>query len=130
MSVTRAGAAISPSATATSTVPENVRADRYSLRLEPHCCRACFGRIASAPIDDFGDRRYLCTVCGLTAGGTSAAVVCACGIKRRRPGASGKRDFDLVDAGIRCHENPRVSPEMPALIVASYGGAPTEKTPA
>lgn len=80
--------------------------------LEPHCCRVCFGRIASD-----GDR-YTCTNCGLSAKGDDPKVVCACGIKLRRMRGGG----GLVDAGIRCHANDKVSHEFPSLYVASYRG--------
>lgn len=86
-------------------------------RLEPHCCRACFGRIASRPD---GDRRlYHCTNCGAEAHGERADVLCACGTKMR----VGKHGSTYRDAGLRCHENRARSPEFPSLYTASYGGA-------
>lgn len=90
-------------------------------RLEPHCCAACFGRIASMPVD--GGRLYQCTNCGVEAVGHKPDVVCACGTKLRRYKGDGRSAVTLQDAGIRCHANRRVSPEFPALYVASYGGA-------
>ena len=93
-----------------------------SWRLEPHVCRVCFGRIASRPMDDDDDDRrlYACTSCGAEAMGHKASVLCACGTKVRR----GKNQ--LVDAGLRCHENKARSPEFPAQYVASFGGAQLE----
>lgn len=89
-------------------------------RLEPHCCRSCFSRIASRPTED-GHRLYQCTHCGLEAEGSKPNVVCACGTKLRRGKAA-----VFTDAGIRCHENKAKSPEFPAQYVASYGGAQCE----
>ena len=95
------------------------------IRLEPHVCRACFGRIASEPAAD-GQRRYFCACCGLEAVGHKASVVCACGIKLRKAKGDGRTSEVLVDAGIRCHENRSRSPEFPAVYVASYAGAQAE----
>lgn len=102
--------------------------DRKSgLRLEPHCCRSCFGRIASFPAAEGGDNRiYQCTNCGLEASGHKPGVVCACGIKLRKRKGDGRSAETLVDAGIRCHENRRVSPDFPSLFTASFGGAQAE----
>lgn len=92
-------------------------------RIEPHVCAACFARIASRPDGDA--RLYACTNCGAEASGCRPAVVCACGIRLRKAAASGTSG-KLIDAGIRCHENRNRSPELPALYVASYGGAQAE----
>lgn len=90
-------------------------------RLEPHCCRSCFGRIASKALDDEDDKRlYQCTHCGLEAEGHKAAVLCACGTKL--PKGKGK----TVSAGLQCHENKARSIEFPAVIVASFAGAQPE----
>jgi len=89
---------------------------REEWRLEPHVCRACFGRIASKPVDDDDRRLYQCTHCGLEAEGHKASVLCACGTKIRK----GKSAH--VDAGLRCHENKAKSVEFPALYVASING--------
>lgn len=96
------------------------------IRLEPHVCRACFGRIASEPVGPDGQRRYFCACCGLEAVGHKASVVCACGIKLRKAKGDGRTSEVLVDAGIRCHENRSRSPEFPAVYVASYAGAQAE----
>lgn len=97
--------------------------DAGLFRLEPHCCRACFGRIVSRPAE--GGREYLCACCGLSAVGAKASVVCACGMTLRKTSKAGgaSTPVRLVDMGIRCHENGARSPEFPQLIVASYGGA-------
>lgn len=89
-----------------------------SWRLEPHICRACFSRLVS---QDHGgiDRRYHCTNCGLEAVAESAAALCCCGTKIRRPTKGSKSGTTLVDAGIRCIVNPAPTPEMPSVIVAS-----------
>lgn len=90
---------------------------RDDWRLEPHVCRACFGRIASRELDeDEGRRLYVCTHCGLEAEGTRASALCACGTKL--PKGKGR----YVSAGLRCHENKARSPEFPALYVASING--------
>lgn len=94
-------------------------------RLEPHVCANCFARIASRAEGDEGDRVYQCTNCGAEAVGHRPAVVCACGIKLRKAGPNGTTG-SLIDAGVRCHENRNRSPELPALFVASYGGAQAE----
>lgn len=91
------------------------------LRLEPHVCRACFGRIASKKISN-GNRHYLCTSCGLSADGYHARVVCACGMKLRKARSDGSSSHVMIDAGIRCHENRHRTPEFPAEYVASFGG--------
>lgn len=96
------------------------------MRLEPHVCRVCFGRIASFPAADGDGRTYQCTNCGLEAQGHKASVVCACGIKLHKRKGDGRSAATLQDAGVRCHENRRVSPEFPALYVASFGGAQAE----
>lgn len=95
-----------------------------SVRLEPHVCRICFGRIASRRQGD--GRIFECTNCGLTIPGVRPSVICACGIKIRKARGDGRSSVTLVDAGIRCHENQARSPEFPALFVASYGGAQSE----
>lgn len=95
------------------------------VTLEPHVCRSCFGRVASEP-HQAGERRYFCTNCGLEAIGQKPSVICSCGMKLRKVRGDGRTSVALVDAGLRCHENKRVSPEFPALYVASYGGAQAE----
>lgn len=96
-------------------------------RLEPHVCRACFGRIASEiSCEETGARRYFCACCGLDAVGHKASAVCACGLKLRKARGDGRSSAVLVDAGIRCHENLARTPEFPALFVASYAGAQAE----
>lgn len=93
-------------------------------RLEPHVCRVCFGRIASRQL---GDRRvYECTNCGLDGVGGKPSTICACGIKLRKSKGDGRSAVTMADAGIRCHRNNAVSPEFPALYVASYGGAQSD----
>lgn len=96
----------------------------HQWRLEPHVCRACFGRVASRPAgdEDSDHRIYACTNCGLEAEGARASVLCACGTKIR----SGVQKGRYVDAGLRCHENRARSPEFPAQYVASHAGAQTE----
>lgn len=92
---------------------EAIHESSAQMRLEPHVCRVCFGRVASRAL---GDRRvYVCTNCGLEGVGGKPSAICACGIKVRKN-----------DAGIRCHANKVRSPEFPALFVASYGGAQNE----
>lgn len=93
-------------------------------RLEPHVCRACFARVVSRKHGD--GRLYQCTNCGAEAVGTKPAVVCACGLKLRRRKGDGRSAETLVDAGVRCHENRRISPEFPSRYTASYGGAQAE----
>ncbi len=96
------------------------------LRLEPHICRQCFGRIGSHEIflsDSSIAREFICTNCGASAEGRDASVLCCCGIKMRKPGEDGKPGPEVVDAGIRCHENENPRPDFPALIVASYRGS-------
>jgi hypothetical protein len=100
---------------------------KTQVRLEPHVCRECFGRVASEPeCAESGTRRYFCTNCGLEASGVKASAVCACGIKLRKAKGDGRSSCVLVDAGIRCHENRARSPNFPALFVASYAGAQAE----
>lgn len=98
--------------------------DHY--RLEPHICRHCFGRIGSTELVTAGGdghaRQYTCTNCGASSKGPDASVLCCCGIKLRKPGDDGKPGPEMVDAGIRCHENENVRPDFPALYVASYRG--------
>lgn len=94
-------------------------------KLEPHCCKSCFGRVASFKTSE-GLRMYQCTNCGLSEAGHKPSVVCACGIKLRKAKGDGRTSFVLVDAGIRCHANNARTPEFPALYVCSYGGAQSE----
>lgn len=84
------------------------------LRLEPHVCRLCFGRLVSTPGED-GHRRYQCTNCGAAADGETPAVLCACGLTFRRHG----RADQAQDAGLRCQLNPSPTPEFPSLYVAA-----------
>lgn len=95
-----------------------------SWRLEPHCCRVCFGRIASRKSGN--GRTYQCTNCGLEAAGHKPSVVCACGLKLRKRKGDGRSAETMADAGIRCHPNKRISPEFPSLYTASFGGAQAE----
>lgn len=100
-----------------------MRPAQHCWSLEPHVCRACFGRIASRPADgdeDSHSRVYQCTNCGLEAEGAKASVVCACGTKVRK---GGKASASFVDAGLRCHANQEPSPAFPSQFVASYAGA-------
>lgn len=83
--------------------------DESPLRWElaPHICRVCFGRVVQRTTFD---RRkvYRCSNCETEAEGPGAQVLCCCGIKLR----NGR------DAGVRCIENPRRTPENPARVVA------------
>lgn len=94
-------------------------------KLEPHCCRVCFGRVASFKTSD-GLRMYQCTNCGMSEPGHKPSVICACGLKIRKAKGDGRTAAVLVDAGIRCHENKSRTPDFPSLYVASYGGAQAE----
>ena len=99
--------------------PAHARArDADGWRLEPHCCRVCFARIASTKLEH-GGRLYQCTNCGLEGEGKPSSV-CACGIKLRKARADGRSGDARLDAGVRCHLNPSRSPEFPALYVCSY----------
>lgn len=93
----------------------------YIWRLEPHVCRHCFARIASAKTEH--GRLYRCTNCGLEGEGGKPGVVCACGIKLRKARADGRSGEAMIDAGVRCHPNPDPSPSNPSLYVASYAVA-------
>lgn len=93
----------------------------YIWRLEPHVCRHCFARIASAKAGH--GRLYRCTNCGLEGESGRPSVVCACGIKLRKARADGRSGEAVIDAGVRCHPNPDPSPANPALYVASYAVA-------
>lgn len=95
----------------------------YQWRLEPHCCQACYGRIASREADD-GTSVYQCTNCGAEAAGTKPSVLCACGTKIRK---GGKSSSVFVNAGLRCHANEAASPSLPSVYVVSYGGAQSGK---
>ena len=99
--------------------PAHARArDGETWRLEPHCCRVCFARIASTKLEH-GGRLYVCTNCGLEGEGKPSSV-CACGIKLRKARADGRSGEAMIDAGVRCHENPEPSPANPSRYVASY----------
>lgn len=101
-----------------SCVPDAETQD--SWRLEPHICRACFSRLVSQGTQGTqGTRRYHCTNCGLEAVAPGADALCCCGTKIRRPTKGSKSGHTLVDAQIRCIENPAPSPEMPSVIVAA-----------
>lgn len=84
------------------------------LRLEPHVCRHCFGRLVSAPAPG-GARSYVCSNCGAAARGDAPDVLCACGLKLRNHGPGPR----LVDAGLRCQPNPNPRPDFPSLFVAA-----------
>lgn len=84
-----------------------------ALRLEPHVCRHCFGRLVSEVLP--GTRlRYECSNCGAVAMGSKVQVLCACGLQLRHHGPA----RGTVDAGIRCRPNPAPTPEFPSLFVA------------
>ena len=100
-----------------------VGAQDNSWRLEPHVCRSCFSRIASKRADKPGERIFECTNCGLSGQGQKASVVCSCGIKLRKHRGDGRSGEVLADAGIRCHENQKRTPEFPSLYACSFGGA-------
>ena len=87
--------------------------------LEPHICRACYGRLVSKAGEVPGWRTYLCTNCGTEASAQAASLLCCCGIKLRKPTASGRSRAALIDAGIRCQVNPAPTPDFPSVIVAS-----------
>jgi hypothetical protein len=89
-------------------------ADGATWALEPHVCRHCFGRLASALVPD-GRRRYHCTNCGAEALGDAPDVLCSCGLKLRNHGPGAGQ----VDAGLRCQPNPSPSPDFPSLFVAA-----------
>lgn len=81
--------------------------ERFSWHLEPHCCRACFGRLLSR--ETFDRRRiYRCSNCGAEREGSDSRVICCCGLKLR----TGR------DMGVRCVVNESKSPEFPSEIVA------------
>lgn len=97
--------------------PPAPSADPDAWRLEPHVCRACFSRLVSQP-GEGGARRWQCTNCGQEAHGADAAVLCCCGLTIRRTGKGGASGAALVDAGIRCGQNPSPAPDFPSLFVA------------
>lgn len=78
-------------------------------RVTAHICRACMGRILARETFD-GKRVYRCSNCGIEREGRRESTLCCCGI---RFGKSQR------DAGIRCLENPRRSPECMSEIVAA-----------
>lgn len=86
--------------------------DADAVRLEPHVCRHCFGRLVSRVLAAGAPevRRWTCTNCGAVADGGRADVLCACGMTLAR----GPR-LSLL----RCQPNPAPSPEFPALFVAA-----------
>lgn len=85
--------------------------------LEPHICRKCFARLVSQPVPGGDLRRFACSNCGAEAEGRKADALCCCGIKIRKGG--GGKGGSLVDAGVRCIQNPKPSLEFPSLYVAS-----------
>lgn len=87
--------------------------------LEPHICRACFGRVASRPGDAPGYRVYSCTNCGIEASAPKVSALCCCGTTLRKATPSGRSGNVLADAGIRCHLNPEPTPDFPSIYVAS-----------
>lgn len=76
-------------------------------RLEPHCCRVCFGRILSRTHSVAGMRIFRCADCGLEKEGHISHVLCACGAT-----------LNARNAGIRCELNERPIPEFPFEICA------------
>lgn len=91
-------------------------------RLEPHVCSQCYARIVSTALLGSGKIVFRCTNCGRQGKGDDASVICACGIKLRKPVTGRAVGKPFYDAGIRCIENPKLSPEFPSLYVASYVG--------
>lgn len=83
------------------------KTDEFDWKIEPHCCRICFGRVASREKFD-GKRLFRCTNCGVEREGVNASSICACGIKLKTK----------IDAGIRCVVNGQPTPESPSEIVA------------
>lgn len=74
-------------------------------RIEPHVCRACFGRILSRAEGDA--RLYRCADCGTEKTGHASSVLCSCGIR-----------LNARTAGVRCEPNVQQSPEFPFEICA------------
>ena len=89
------------------------------FRLEPHVCRRCFGRIVSRDAGD-GLRQYVCSNCGFEGSGPGPECVCSCGIRLRKSTVARAKNATPQDAGVRCMPNPAVSPDFPALYVASH----------
>ena len=87
-------------------------------RLESHVCRVCLTRLVSRP-GTGSSRVYHCPNCGAEAAGKCADVLCACGMKIRRPTRDGRSGVQLVDANVRCMPNPSPTPDFPSLFVAS-----------
>lgn len=76
-------------------------------RLEPHCCRVCFGRILSRAQSEPGARVFRCADCGIEKTATHASALCACGVR-----------LNARNAAIRCEPNERRTPEFPFEICA------------
>ena len=87
-------------------------------RLEPHVCKACFGRLVSRQLlNDI--REYRCTSCETSTQHTDATVGCCCGIKIRKRNTVGRAGGPMIDAGIRCIPNPEKNAAFPSAYVAS-----------
>lgn len=87
-------------------------------KLEPHVCKDCFGRMASRAHSSGAGTEVLCTNCGACAVVETIDLACCCGIKVRKRNGTGRSGGPLVDAGIRCVENPDRTPAFPSMYVA------------
>jgi hypothetical protein len=90
----------------------------YAWHLEPHVCRACFGRMASRALSETTSE-FMCTNCMLLTVSESHTDACCCGMKIRKRNGSGRSGGPMVDAGVRCIVNPEKSPAFPSAYVAS-----------
>lgn len=85
--------------------------------LEPHICRACFGRLASRALPS-GEQEFLCTNCMHLTLSDTHQDACCCGMKIRKRNGTGRSGGPMVDAGVRCIVNPEKSPAYPSAYVA------------
>ena len=83
--------------------------------LEPHVCKACFGRIVSRKIGDVDDKLYQCSNCGAEAEGSGPSVLCACGVCLPRKGGS------PIKLGLKCQQNTERGTDFPSLYIATLG---------
>ena len=86
------------------------------FRFTDHVCRRCFGRVLARPLAD-GANLFVCADCEFEATGTTAAVVCACGMRCR-----GEKGMSGRDMGLRCVANPNPSPLVPMRVIAQPAG--------
>lgn len=85
--------------------------------LTNHICRHCGGGriLERQDARDPDAREFICSNCEATHHGRDPEAMCFCGMRVKRFGPRGGE----IDPGVRCHRNPKPTPDFPSTVVAS-----------